>query len=75
MKNNIASLRRGILTQAELADQVGIARSYLSDIERGVSDPSARIAKRICEVLGKPFEVVFGDQSIESLSAEGEPES
>lgn len=72
MRNRIAILRESKkMSQAELAKAVGISRPYLSDIERGISDPTTKIARRICEVLGRPFEDVFcADESAREASAD-----
>lgn len=41
------------LSQEELAEQVGISRNYLSQIERGVStNLSLEVAKKLSETLG-----------------------
>ncbi len=47
-------LARG-LAQAELARQVGITPSALSQVERGVRGPSGDTLVRLWEVLGVPF--------------------
>lgn len=59
MRNNVAACRKGRFSQAELARAAGITRPYLSDVERGISNPTSGIAKRLCEALGKKFEEVF----------------
>ena len=56
-KSNVGSVilqlrtERG-LTQVELAEEVGISRSYLAGVERGRYHPSLKILFRIAEVLG-----------------------
>lgn len=40
------------LSQETLADLVGIARSYMSDIEVGRRNPSLSVVERIAEALG-----------------------
>lgn len=40
--------KRG-LTQVELAEMLGIDRSYLSEIETGKKDPSLRVLKAIAD--------------------------
>jgi len=48
--NRIRALRRERhLTQVELAEMLGIDRSYLSEIETGKKDPSLRILKAIAD--------------------------
>ena len=39
------------LTQAELAERIGVSEKYLSRIENGNQVPSITIVARICEVL------------------------
>jgi len=48
--NRVRSLRkeRG-LTQVELAEMLGVDRSYLSEIETGKKDPSLRVLKTIAD--------------------------
>jgi transcriptional regulator with XRE-family HTH domain len=38
-------------TQEELADLAGVARSYMSDVERGVRNPTLRVVERIADAL------------------------
>lgn len=59
MRNNVAACRKGKFSQAELAQAAGITRPYLSDIERGISNPTSGVVRRICQALGKSFEEVF----------------
>ena len=40
------------LTQTQLADQAGISRPYLTEIETGKKDGSIRAMKALAEVLG-----------------------
>lgn len=48
--NRVRDLRkkRG-LTQVELAEMLGVDRSYLSEIETGKKDPSLRVLKTIAD--------------------------
>ncbi len=59
--NNIRALRfaAGELTQAELADQVGMTRQTIIAIEQGRYPPSLEVAFRIARALGAPLEQVF----------------
>ena len=43
--------RRRKLSQAELADQIGISRNFVSMIERGVTIPSYAIVMSLCAAL------------------------
>ena len=53
------------LTQEELAERVGIHRTYLSDIERGTRNPSLinidRIAESLAMSLPELFAIVIRD--------------
>lgn len=58
--NCIRQLRteRG-LTQADLADQIGLTRQTVNAIEQGKYSPSLEAAFRIAQVLEAPFGDVF----------------
>lgn len=48
--NRIRSLRRKHgWTQVEMAEMLGVDRSYLSEIETGKKDPSLRVLKTIAD--------------------------
>ncbi|WP_396593842.1 helix-turn-helix domain-containing protein [Brevundimonas sp. R86498] len=53
------------LSQEELAFRAGMKRSYLSDLERGVRNPTVRALGRLATALGlEPWELltpVVGD--------------
>ncbi|QZP07726.1 helix-turn-helix transcriptional regulator [Caenibius sp. WL] len=57
---NVARLRkeRG-LTQEAFADLAGIARSYMSDVERGARNPTIVIVERIAIALKVPLRDLF----------------
>ncbi len=59
--NAIRSLRfaHGEMTQAELADQVGVTRQTIIAIEQGKYSPSLEMAFRIARVFGVPLDDVF----------------
>ena len=46
-------------SQAELAEQVGVARQTITAIETGKYDPSLPLAYKIARVFGKTIEEVF----------------
>lgn len=49
----IASIRRGVeITQEELAFRANISPSYMSAIERGITDTTISTAKRLAKALG-----------------------
>ncbi len=56
-------LRRGVLgwTLAQMADEVGISRSYLEKIESGRRDPSIGICDRAAGLLGVSLVELVGD--------------
>lgn len=47
------------LTQAELADRVGVTRKTINTVENGVFTPSALLAIKIAEALSVPVEKLF----------------
>ncbi|ARF17543.1 glycosyl hydrolase [Sporosarcina sp. P3] len=60
LANHIKKLRKEMnLTQAELAERVGIGRTALSKIENGAYYPSAKTMKKISDVLNKPIGEIF----------------
>jgi putative transcriptional regulator len=59
--NSIRTLRFGHqeMTQAELAEQIGVTRQTVIAIEQGRYSPSLEIAFKIARVLGVPLDEVF----------------
>lgn len=59
--NVIRALRfaRGEMTQAELADRIGVTRQTVIAIEQGKYSPSLEMAFKIARVLGVPLDDVF----------------
>ena len=58
--NHMKALRTEAgLTQAELATAVGVTRKTINTVENGVFIPSALLALKIAQVLGKRVEEVF----------------
>ena len=59
--NSIRSLRfaHGEMTQADLADRVGVTRQTIIAIEQGRYSPSLEMAFRIAQVFGVPIDDVF----------------
>ncbi len=53
--------RRGELglTQAELAERVGVTRKTVNTVENGVFTPSAMLALKLAEALNVPVEALF----------------
>ncbi|TDC70805.1 transcriptional regulator [Actinomadura sp. GC306] len=59
--NSIRALRfaNGEMTQAELADRVGVTRQTVIAIEQGRYSPSLEVAFKIARVFGVPLDDVF----------------
>ena len=59
--NQIRKLRflHGEMTQAELADAVGVTRQTINALEAAKYSPSLELAFKIAEVFDKPLEEVF----------------
>ncbi|MGN8225423.1 helix-turn-helix transcriptional regulator [Gracilimonas sp. BCB1] len=59
--NQIRKLRfmHGEMTQAELADKVGVTRQTISAIEAAKYSPSLELAFKIATVFDRPLEEVF----------------
>jgi putative transcriptional regulator len=59
--NSIRRLRfeRGEMTQAELAERIGVTRQTVIAIEQGRYSPSLEMAFQIAHVLSMPLEDVF----------------
>lgn len=57
---NLKKLReKHAMTQQELADKAGVARSTISMIEQGENQPSVKLAKKLGEILDVPWENFF----------------
>ena len=59
--NSIRALRfaQGQMTQAKLADLVGVTRQTIIAIEQGRYSPSLEVAFQIAHVFGVPLDDVF----------------
>ena len=60
--NRIRTLRfsAGEMTQADLADKVGVTRQTIIAIEQGRYSPSLEMAFQIAKVFDVPLDDVFG---------------
>ncbi|MCQ2601370.1 MAG: helix-turn-helix transcriptional regulator [Treponema sp.] len=58
------------ITQAELAETVGVSRNTIVSIENGRYCPSAKLALQICIALDKKFEDLFFFDDEESEDTE-----
>lgn len=47
------------LTQAELAERVGVSRKTVNTVENGVFTPSTLLALKLAEALSVPVEQLF----------------
>jgi putative transcriptional regulator len=64
MKNELRILRaRHNLTQAELADRLGVSRQTVNAIETERYDPSLPLAFKIAAVFGQPVEEIFSAEN------------
>ena len=60
LHNNVAEVRRKqSISQAELANMVGVSRNTISSIETGQYQPTAKLALLLCVALDKKFEDLF----------------
>ncbi|MDR6415232.1 helix-turn-helix transcriptional regulator [Pseudarthrobacter sulfonivorans] len=60
MDNNIAGLRAAAgLSQATLAERVGVSRQTIISIERGRFDPSLPLAFRLARTFERTIEDLF----------------
>jgi putative transcriptional regulator len=60
LKNNLKEIRtENKLSQAALAELVGVSRNTISSIETGQFNPTAKLALLLCIALDKKFEDLF----------------
>lgn len=60
LHNNVAEVRKQQgMSQAELANLIGVSRNTISSIETGQYQPTAKLALLICIALNKKFEQIF----------------
>ncbi|MDC6363842.1 MULTISPECIES: helix-turn-helix transcriptional regulator [Flavobacteriaceae] len=60
MKNNI-KVQRAIhdMTQADLAEKIGVSRQTINAIEKNKYVPSTVLSLKIAKLFGKPLEELF----------------
>ena len=64
MQNSIGALRLSQrLSQAQLAQRLGVSRQSVNAIETGRSEPSLPLAFRIAELFGQSIEEIFDSPS------------
>lgn len=54
------------MTQKALAEAVGISRQTMNTIEQGEYNPTIRLCRAICRVLGKSLDDLFWEEEQES---------
>ena len=60
LKNNLKQARsEKKLSQAQLAEMVGVSRTTIRSIETGQFNPTAKLALILCVALDKKFEDLF----------------
>ena len=60
LKNHLKDARaEKRLSQAQLAEMVGVSRNTISSIETGQFNPTAKLALLLCIALDKKFEELF----------------
>ena len=60
LKNHLKEVRtEANLSQAQLAEMVGVSRNTISSIETGQFNPTAKLALILCIALDKKFEELF----------------
>ncbi len=60
LKNRLRDARsEKKLSQAQLAQMVGVSRNTISSIETGQFNPTAKLALLLCIALDKTFEELF----------------
>lgn len=60
LKNNLKAMRQAKkLSQAQLAELVGVSRNTISSIETGQLNPTAKLALVLCIALDVKFEDLF----------------
>jgi putative transcriptional regulator len=50
------------MSQKDLAEAVGISRQTMNAIEQGEYNPTIRLCRAICKVLGKTLDDLFGEE-------------
>ena len=60
LRNRLREIRAGHdLTQAALAERVGVSRKTINTVENGVFTPSTLLALKLAEALSVPVEQLF----------------
>jgi len=64
---------RANISQLTLASEAHVDRAFISNIERGVANPSVIVLANICHVLGITLAQFFSELDISLPPQEGEP--
>ena len=60
LRNRLREIRgEHDLTQAALAERVGVSRKTINTVENGVFIPSTLLALKLAQALGRPVEEIF----------------
>ena len=60
LENRVREVREAKgLTQAQLAELIGVSRKTVNTVENGVFVPSTVIALKLAQALGQPVEALF----------------
>lgn len=51
------------MTQKALAEAVGVSRQTMNAIEQGEFNPSIKLCRQICRVLGKTLDELFWEEN------------
>lgn len=64
MKNlKLKAARAGMdMSQAELAEAVGVSRQTINSIEKGDYNPTIKLCLAICKVLNKTLDEIFWEE-------------
>ena len=58
--NHLREARTALgLTQADLAERVGVSRKTINTVENGIFVPSTVLALQLAKALGRPVETLF----------------
>ncbi len=57
----LARMEKG-MTQKDLAQAVGVSRQTVNAIEQGDYNPTIRLCRAICRVLGKTLDELFWEE-------------
>lgn len=55
------------MTQKALAEAVGVSRQTMNAIEQGNYNPTIKLCRAICRVLGKTLDELFGEENNDEL--------